>query len=735
MNFDRLFKFTSYGVTLCGLLSLFASGSVGILVTSVFLAVIILAWFLEDTRWQISERIGVVLIFLVVPLFYIDWKYQISGLSTREAIAAGNLARLILILSGIKLLQKKANRDWIFLYLISFFQVLLAAGSSISPLFLASLVLYLLFAVCAIVVFEIRKSSQSVFEKINKANVLKTEKQTNLSKTSIFRLPLTSAGLLLLITVFAVPLFFALPRVGGPEFGKNFGGLSGFTGFSDSVRLGEIGKLQQNDEVVMRVRLGEGDRNKIRNFRWRGVALDSFDNHNWRRSRTQYSEPFIKNERDFFIVDAANSADQVVSQTVYLEPIDTSVLFTLSRPVALQGNFHIVTRDPEGSITVPNSSSERTTYKVYSDVSVPNVERLRADNAQYSIQNQRYLKLPREFDQRIAELAQNIIKESGAKNRYDQAKAVENYLQTKYGYTLELKSSGEEPLADFLFNVREGHCEYFATALAVMLRTQGFATRVVNGFQQGEYNETADVYVVRQKDAHSWVEVYFPKENAWIPFDATPPAGRFPEQNPANAVGSFKKLVEALETFWIQYVVSYDNQEQRSLFRSFKNGVSEYQNRSSAWLNDLQARLEGWWEDVRGDKGLAASATAIGSGLIYIGGSILGVVLAFWLVRKILRFKFWEKMLAWFKAKNEKSIVEFYERMQKVLASKGLRREQHQTPLEFAFALNMPEAVNITEKYNRVRFGEKLLSAAEAEEIESWLEKLEKFSNAETQRK
>ncbi len=120
-NFEAFFKAISYGVALCGFLSLVISGSVGVLISALFLFVIVSAWFLEDTSWQISDKIGVALIFFVVPLFYLDWKYQISGLNGRDSLAAGNLARLILILAGIKLLQKKADRDWIFIYLISFF--------------------------------------------------------------------------------------------------------------------------------------------------------------------------------------------------------------------------------------------------------------------------------------------------------------------------------------------------------------------------------------------------------------------------------------------------------------------------------------------------------------------------------------------------------------------------------------------------------------------------------------
>lgn len=720
------FKLISYGVVASGLFSLTASGGIGLIITSSFLVILILSWFLENTRWQLSEKVGVILIVLIVPLFYIDWKYKISGLNTREAIAAGNLARLILILASVKLLQRKANRDWAFLYLISFFEVLLAAGLSISPLFLISLAVYLLFAVCSIVVFEIRKTSQSVFEKNIQVKTFKSKNVSGFPKANIFRLPVTSVGLLFSIAMLALPLFFVLPRVGGSGLGKNFGGLSGFTGFSDSVRLGEIGKLQQNDEVVMRVRLGEGDRGKINNFRWRGVALDTFDNLNWKKSSYQTAEPFIKSEKDFFIIDSATHINQVVTQTIYLEPIDTPVLFALSRPVAVQGNFKLITKDSEGSLTYPHSDSQRLTYKVFSDSSLPDVSRLRADNSRYTLHESRYLKLPDSLDQRIFNLGQEVIKNSGAFNRYDQAKAVESYLQSNYGYTLELKAGGKEPLADFLFNVREGHCEYFATAMAVLLRTQGIATRIVNGFQQGEYNETADVYIVKQKDAHSWVEVYFPKEDAWIPFDPTPSAGKFSEQsNSASIIGKFDKFVETMETFWIQYVVSYDNQEQRSLFRSVKNNISDYHGSLSDRIKSFDTEFKEWWKEVRGDKGFETSAKTVGYSLAYLIGAMLGIIFLIRFYRRIAKLALWGKFFSWLKQKNETSVIEFYERMQKALASKGFIRQSHQTPLEFAFELNMPDAVSLTEKYNRVRFGEKNLNDDEAIEIEKWLHNLE----------
>ena len=85
--------------------------------------------------------------------------------------------------------------------------------------------------------------------------------------------------------------------------------------------------------------------------------------------------------------------------------------------------------------------------------------------------------------------------------------------------------------------------------------------RVVNGFQRGEYNEAADVYVVRQKNAHSWVEVYFPEVNTWVTFDPTPFAGREGLYGRIARANIFDRYMQALEMFWIQYFVAFDNQE------------------------------------------------------------------------------------------------------------------------------------------------------------------------------
>ena len=721
INFEKFFRFVSYAAVFCGFLSLWVSGTFGIAGTTLSSAVLIAAWFLEDSRWQITEKIGTALIVLALPAFYLVWRFQIISLYGSETVLAGILSRMILSLMAIKLLQKKSDRDWIFLYLMSFFEVLLAAGLSISALYLLTFLSYLLVMVCAIIAFEIRKTSRAVEQKMAAGTMRARKAYGGLpSNLPVRRLPITAVALIVFIVILAVPLFFMLPRVGGAGYGGKQGGINTKTGFSDSVTLGDIGRIQQSDDVVMRVKL-EGKAEDQGGLYFRGVALDTFDNHSWSKSRTRTKEALVKDDHDLIQVDFAPVRQNLFIQIIYLEPLDTPVIFALPRAVGIEGNFPVIEKDAYGALSF-RRNYERISYRVLSDRSLPDRARLREDNFSYGSEMQNYLQLPEKYDTRIFDLAYSIA--SKEKNRYDRAAAIEKYLQNSFGYTLELKAGGAEPLSDFLFNVREGHCEYFATAMAVMLRTQGIATRIVNGFHGGDYNDTADITVIRQRNAHSWVEVYFPKENVWVPFDPTPFAGQTVVST-SGLAGQFNKYLEALETFWIEKFVAYDNQEQSSLVRSVRNGFAAYQAVILSYLGHTNDTLAEWWADVRGDNGTQASLAAIGYAIMYIAAGVIVFLLLGWLYRKIVKLKVWGRILDRLFAKRHASIIEFYDRMQRVLAEKGFTRAPHQTPLEFAYAVGMPEAMNITEKYNGVRFGEKELSKNEAAQIEDWLQGLE----------
>lgn len=740
MTFDTYFRTTSYAMIASGTLALAVSGGMGAGLVVAFAVLLAAAWKFEGTRWQLSERAGMFAVVSSLPLLYLDWKFQSSvvwaGEPARAGIAA--LTHFILFLSAVKLAQVKADRDWLFLYLISFFEVLLAAGLSVSPLFVGTLALYTFCALSTVVCFEIRKARRAI--KIQETRLLSAPRARWLSRLSgkaaahaaaagageARRLPLVALFLLALIFALALPIFFIMPRFSGSALARADGGLRGVVGFSDEVTLGEIGRLQQSQRVVMRVRVEDPLAGRHQTLRWRGVALDEFGGRTWRRS-SRATEYRRANDRNLFQFGTTQSLENLTTQTFFVEPVDTPVLFIASRPVAIQGALPYIGIDDEGGLSTRDHSQERISYRAYSDTSEPPAERLRGDLAAYPGEMERYLRVPDALDPRIRQLARGLIVGTRSGNRYDAARVIESYFQQNFRYTLEQKSGGaEDPLADFMFRVREGHCEYFSTAMAVMLRTAGVATRVVNGFQLGEYNDAADVYTVRQSDAHSWVEVYFPETGAWVTFDPTPVDGRPGNLDGGGLGARLGKYAEALELFWIQYVVAYDKQEQRSLATSIRGNLGVYRQTAGQTFAELRAEFAGWWGQLA-NGGSAQGLIRVTSlpaviALILLAGMLLmiGMRLRRVDLKGMLRFRR--------RARKNYSSVVFYERMIKTLEARGLLRAPDETPLEFAATTGMPEATLLTRSYNRVRFGAHELTTAEAARIEEWLRRVEKES-------
>ena len=717
-----------------GALCLAVSGGMSLGLSLAFAALLIAAWMLEETRWQLSERIGLFVVLLSLPLFYLDWRYLSGGNEVKDRVGVGALVHLILFLSAVKLVQRKADRDWVFLYLISFFEVLLAAGLSLSPLFLVRLGLYMLFALSTIISLEIKKARRGL--KVSETRLLVAPDSTlfrRLTKSSARqpsgearRLPLVAFVLLLLIFTLALPLFFIAPRFGSSALTRSGEGLAGIIGFSDKVSLGEIGRLQRSNQVVMRVRVEDPQAGRRqRSLRWRGVALDQFDGHEWQKSTRESVYVAANSERNFYQLGTTEGLHRLTTQTFFIEPIDTPVLFAASRAVALQGALPYVRQDREGALTTRRHDLERISYIARSDTEEPDADVLRADVQPYPRAAARYLQLPERLDPRIPNLAREMIVREGARNRYDAARAIEAHLQRDFGYTLDLKAGGEDPLADFLFRVREGHCEYFSTAMTMMLRTQGIAARVINGFQMGEYNETADAYTVTQADAHSWVEVYFPETGSWVTFDPTPAAGR-PARQSAGLTARLGKYAEALELLWIQYVVSYDKQEQRSLATSLRNRLGAFRSALAETFNNLKATASSWLStaDEGGSSGVSRFANRRSILLLLV--LVLFLLPLVLLARRIRRLGLHRALLFWRReAEERESVIDFYERMTKILAARGVEREANETPLEFAAAAGIPEVLKITEAYNRVRYGEQRLTPAEIALINEWLSRIE----------
>jgi transglutaminase-like putative cysteine protease len=738
LQFDTFFRVSSYATVACGALALALTGGISAWLAAALFVLIALAWKAEGTRRQLSERVGLVAVLAALPLFYLDWKLQTSAFGVESARASINaLAHFIILLSLVKLFGAKQDRDWLFLYLISFFEVLLSAGLSLSPRFVFALALYSFAALTTVVCFEIRKARRGVAfyetkylraKPPGRLGRLVGARMTRLGRTrsgDARRFLLVSTCLLLLIFALAIPLFFFMPRLGGSALARADGGVAGLVGFSDEVTIGEFGRLQQTEQIVMRVRVEDPTAARNLYLRWRGVALDEFDGRTWRRSPVV--KDFVERKGNTFqFAPAPRELERLTKQTFFVEPVDTPVLFVAPRGVAVQGALPFVGRvgqEGEGGLMTRAHPSERLAYIAYSDTTEPPLESLRSDRKPYtSADAARYLQLPARLDPRVVKLARTLVSQTD--NRYDAARVVEDYFKTNFRYSLDLAAAGDDPLADFLFRVRAGHCEYFATSMAVMLRSVGIAARVVNGFQMGEYNDAADVFTVRQSDAHSWVEVYFPQTGAWVSFDPTPATGRPGHGGQTGLRGALSKYGEALEMFWIQWVVSYDRQDQQQLATTMRRDLWSYRQTGAHFLGSLTTRLSAFWSQASTLLSAKGRPRAIDATLFVL---LFGTIVAgYFLVARRRGFSLRRKLSGWRGAGANRSAVLFYERMCRALEARGLRRAPDQTPLEFAGALQMPEALLLTRAYNRVRFGARELTADEAGRVENWLRHIER---------
>src|SRR5436309_1023364 len=388
MKFESYFRLTSYATIAAATLALVVAGGVGVWPALAFAVALVAAWRLEGTRWQLSERIALVVILVSLPIFYFDWRVLTPYLQIRylEMGQHGTaevtvLAHLILFLTAVKLLQRKADRDWFFLYLISFFEVLLAAGLTGSPVFLATLVLYLLCALSTVVAFEIQKARRRVTTAQTRLlvppdSILFQKLPMRLWRRRYLetrRLPLVSVGLLALIVILALPFFLIAPRTASSALTRGGSGLSGFIGFSENVTLGEIGHLKGNDEIFMHVRVQNSNAGPYAGLRWRGVALDEFTGKAWKKSALAERFEKKESERGFFQVGTTEDIGRLTTQTVFLEPVDTPVLFGVSRVVAIQGRLPFIRIDGEGAIQTRPHDQERVVYKAFSDTTEPSV--------------------------------------------------------------------------------------------------------------------------------------------------------------------------------------------------------------------------------------------------------------------------------------------------------------------------------------------------------------------------
>ncbi|MBF0506757.1 MAG: DUF3488 domain-containing transglutaminase family protein [Nitrospirae bacterium] len=440
----------------------------------------------------------------------------------------------------IKLFEEKGFRDYMQIYMLSVFLLAGAALLSIDMVFLVYLVL--LTALCSTALIFLTYYSQDRELALQGGVVL------GITSKSLL-IPMVAAPM-------AVLLFIMLPRTSYPMFYFfNIGGNSATAGFTDRVRLGAVSGIQEDTAISFRAGMEKIDEGQLY---WRGIVLDVFDGTSWKSS--------LKAPADFSSLPWV--AGKRIEQTIYLEPYENRYLFVLDKPrnISLQR----IQRRRDLTFSQSNNITRRVKYSASSVISEISPER--------SIERDLYLQLPPELSGRgavkTARKIENLARRLAVKN--DAGATVSSMLsflrKGNYRYTLSNLPLTRHPLEDFLFKYHRGNCEYFASAMAVMLRIDGIPSRLVGGYRGGYYNDMGKYYLVPQKNAHVWVEAYIDNKG-WLRVDPTPADNT--EVAGKDLFFAARLLFDTFSYYWNASVINYDFESQLSLLTSVRSGIKQ----------------------------------------------------------------------------------------------------------------------------------------------------------------
>jgi len=523
-------------------------------------------------------------------------------------MTSGNIVtpgvEVLLILMALKFLEKRRVRDYMQIYTLTLF---LLAGSSLHSLdmiFLVYLISFLFMLTLAIITLAYYSEDPTLvlgMETIGK----------------IFSKSLLIPVLVLPTTAF---LFIILPRTSYPMFNFLNRSSIGTSGFTDNVKLGAVSQIQEDESIVLRAGM---ERIEDRILYWRGIVFHNFDGRSWSRlDQAEGQRP-----------DARTLKGRPVRYTIYLEPFENKVIFTLDKPVWVGMRGAAISNDLTCSLEQP--VTKRIRYNGLSALSevLPDAEPDRSV----------YLRLP-EGIEKIEALVGRLTRNRDA---WSSISAMLSFFRSgEYRYSLKNLPVSTEPLEDFLFVHKYGNCEYFASAMAVMLRVAGIPSRVVGGYIGGYYNEVGKYYAVPQRNAHLWVEAYV-NNQGWERLDPTP--ALFANYTSPSGRGFFFSLriaLDSIEYYWNLFVINYDLQTQFNLFSGLKSA--------------FRKPLTKWFPDYRR---LIAPAAAL---LVFSALLLISYILIF---RR--------------KPRDERILGTFRKRMEK----RGYRRQEGQGLEEFVSEL------------------------------------------------
>jgi transglutaminase-like putative cysteine protease len=677
VSVERFFQFSLLGLVASGYLAVAGSGyldtpAIALTTAGLLLrAVLVCGLF----RLNLSDRLTTIVTIAYAAFFVADY-----FLLSRDFLAA--TVHLLFFLAVMKILTAKSNRDYLYTAVIAFLELLAAAILSINLNFFLFLALYLLFAIAALTSGEIRRS-------IGRSTVT----ARGGSKSFYARLSLLSALVTLGILTLTAGLFFILPRTAEAALSRLLAHGVFLPGFSNQVNLGDIGEIQTSSRPMMHIRMESAQ--AVGPMKWRGAALIDFDGKRWTNPSRKPEIIPVENGHVVLAPPGLPPPGRRINYHVELEALENDTLFFAGTPEILDLRAPVLYRSETSSFRLGHAVPQGFPYDVYSLLDDP-PERapvLYPPPVLRLAEREVYLQLPA-LDSRIGELARSFA--AGEAGDLARARAIERHLRSTYGYTLELPDREvADPLANFLFVRRKGHCEYFASSMAVMLRSLGIPSRLATGFQSGLYNPVSELWLVRASDAHSWVEAWIPGYG-WTTFDPTPAD---PSANGLALLTRLALYLDAAETFWQEWVVTYDLARQGTLAYHMELGA---QRAGIRWFDTAAAVRSGWERYVAGwARRYGWQALGWAAGLATLGFAAGPLVRLMGMRRRVERVRRGQASTA--------DATLLYQRMLHILHRRGYQKPPWFTPAEFARSLPrtpLGDSVGeFTATYNALRFG------------------------------
>ncbi len=475
--------------------------------------------FIKISRWILNS---ISIVVLTVSVLTVTTDYLVEPV----------LGALV-VLIAIKLLDEKAFRDYAQIFAMCIFLLIGSSLLSLNITFLGYFSLMALLSTTALILLAYFAQDPAI----------------TIHRSALNKVLLQS----LLICGIALPgsliFFVILPRTNYPIL--SFLNREGYAraGFTDSINLGEISEIQENNAVIFRAEMSPVNQQDLY---WRGIVLDKFDGRSWRNSGNHVkSKPIL-------------AGDRQIDQVIYLEPYGNNYLFALDKPKS------IFLRHVEHSNDLTYSLPEYFHYRIRYEATSVISDFLPDKSASHS----QYLQLPAYFSPKISQLVAEL---SSGKQGAEAAKALLGFFRRgDFSYSMKKLPTSENPLEDFLFQNRSGNCEFFASSLAVMLRMAGVPARLVGGYRGGYYNQAAGYYMVLQNNAHVWVEAYLPEKRGWLRIDPT----LYSRADASIGTGQslFMRLKLTMDTFnyyWYKFIINYDFSKQLALIRKLKATIQK----------------------------------------------------------------------------------------------------------------------------------------------------------------